>query len=54
MNDSHSSLRTTLHHLWQDWMRRFRPDPNGRQRLVDNIRDAEEQHIIDPDTVAMM
>lgn len=54
MNDSHSSLRIILHHLWQDWMRRFRPDPNGRQRLVDTIRDAEEQHIIDPDTVAMM
>lgn len=54
MNDSHAGLRTTLHHLWQDWLRRFRPDPNGRQRLVDTIRDAEEQHIIDPDTVVMM
>ncbi len=54
MNDSHSRMRTTLHLLWQDWLRRFRPDPNGRQRLVDTIRDAEEQHVIDPDTVAMM
>jgi len=27
---------------------------DGRQRLIDRIRDAEEQHIIDPDTVAMM
>ena len=27
---------------------------DGRQRLIDRIRDAEEHHLIDPDTVAMM
>ena len=40
------------------WLRRLRyrlkRNPDGRQRLIDHIHDAEELHIIDPDTVAMM
>ena len=54
MNDSHSSKRGGRHHWWQKLLRRLRPNPAGRQRLIDTIHDAEEQHIIDPDTVAMM
>ena len=33
---------------------RLQSNPDGRQRLVDHIHDAEERHVIDPDTVAMM
>ena len=54
MRDSHSRMRGTIQQIWADVLRRFKPDPDGRQRLIDTIRDAEEQHIIDPDTVAMM
>jgi magnesium and cobalt transporter len=31
---------------------RYRPD--GREQLVERLHDAEAQHVIDPDTVAMM
>lgn len=33
---------------------RLRGQNDGRQQLIERIRDAEELHIIDPDTVAMM
>ncbi len=54
MNDSQSSLPARLN-LWvQRLLGQVHHHPDGRQRLIDRIRDAEEEHIIDPDTVAMM
>lgn len=40
---------------WLGWLRgRFQATRDGRQRLIDKLHDAEERHVIDTDTVAMM
>ncbi|MBX9608790.1 MAG: CBS domain-containing protein [Gammaproteobacteria bacterium] len=54
MFDTDPGKRGAFQQLWQDILRRFKPDPDAKQRLIDTVRDAEEQHVIDPDTVAMV
>ena len=54
MFDTDPGKRGAFQQLWQDILRRLKPDPDATQRLIDTVRDAEEQHVIDPDTVAMV
>ena len=54
MNESSRGLRKTLTAWLRALVQRVQGNVDGRQRLIDKIHDAEEHHIIDPDTVAMM
>jgi len=53
MNDAHK--RSHRLPAWRRWLPgRFAAPRNGRDELVERLHDAEAEHLIDTDTVAMM
>lgn len=56
MNDGHSSRAQSG--SFTDWLRRtmklITPGPSDRQHIIDQLHEAESQHLIDMGTVAMM
>ena len=54
MTDREASGTRRLTTRFRRLLDAFKAKRNNRQRLVEKLHDAEERHVIDPDTVAMM
>ena len=54
MTDRESSGNRRLAARFRRLLDAIKIKRNSRQRLIEKLHDAEERHVIDPDTVAMM